>query len=309
MDRVPALAYFMISAVFHYLGPAFAVLLFAHVDVLGVAWLRITAAAVVFGVWRRPWRAWARLDRTRRVLLLLLGCDLAAMNAVFYLAIDRLPLGTVGAIEFAGPVLLAALGLRGRRNAAALLCAAGGVYLLMDVAFTGEPLGFVLAFANCALFTGYVVVGHRVAGTSGPVDSVDVLGAAMLVAAAVAAPVGLGGALPAFGSPDLLAAGVAVGVCSSVIPYVADQKAMAKLPRQTFALLLSLLPATATVIGLVVLTQTPGATELAGVALVMAAVALHKQPSGRQRGKQVVGGRVRVEGSGDHLLRERAESR
>ena len=57
------------SAVFHYLGPAFAVLLFARIDVLGVAWLRIAAAAAVFALWRRPWRAFARLDReTRRTL-------------------------------------------------------------------------------------------------------------------------------------------------------------------------------------------------------------------------------------------------
>src|SRR5829696_7484586 len=108
----PPHVYFLVSAVFHYLGPAFAVLLFARIDVLGVAWLRIAAAALVFAAWRRPWRAVARLDRGGRRLLLAWGIVLAAMNACFYLAIDRLPLGTVAAMEFLPVVALAALGAR-----------------------------------------------------------------------------------------------------------------------------------------------------------------------------------------------------
>src|SRR4051812_30837682 len=95
VTRVPPQAYFMVSAVFHYLGPAFAVLLFARVDVLGVAWLRIAAAAAVFALWRRPWRAYRALDRDGRRLLLAWGAVLAVMNCCFYTAIDRLPLGTV----------------------------------------------------------------------------------------------------------------------------------------------------------------------------------------------------------------------
>src|SRR3954470_4747414 len=95
------------SAVFHYLGPAFAVLLFARVDALGVAWLRIASAAVVLAAWRRPWRMAARLDRSGRRLLLAWGAVLAVMDCCFYLAIDRLPLGTVGAIEFLPVVALA----------------------------------------------------------------------------------------------------------------------------------------------------------------------------------------------------------
>ena len=101
----PPHVYFLVSAVFHYLGPAFAVLLFARVDVLGVAWLRIASAALVFALWRQPWRT--RGARPRRPLLLAgWGVVLAAMNACFYLAIDRLPLGTVATIEFL-PVIAA----------------------------------------------------------------------------------------------------------------------------------------------------------------------------------------------------------
>src|SRR5689334_12803598 len=95
---VPAHFYFVTSAIFHYLGPAFAVLLFGHVEPLGVAWLRIASAALVFAVWRRPWRYFLSLDAADRRTVAALGIVLAAMNSLFYLAIARLPLGTVGAI-------------------------------------------------------------------------------------------------------------------------------------------------------------------------------------------------------------------
>jgi inner membrane transporter RhtA len=198
------------------------------------------------------------------------------MNASFYLAIDALPLGTVAAIEFAGPILLALLGLRSRRNLAALALAAGGVYLLTDVRIEGEPLGFAFAFANAALFTLYVVLGHRLS-RSADASGIDGLAAAMLVAFAVALPIGLVDAVPALAHPLLLGAAVGVGICSSVVPYVFDQLAMARLPRATFAVLISLLPASATVIGLVVLGQVPTAVELAGVALVVVGVALRRE--------------------------------
>ncbi len=275
IDRVPPHAYFLVSAVFHYLGPACAVLLFAHVEPLGVAWLRIASAAVVFALWRRPWRYYRGLPAAARRNVLTLGGVLALMNVCFYLAIDRLPLGTVGAIEFLGPIGLAAFGIGSRRNFAALAIAATGVYLLTNVRVAGQPLGFAFAFADCALFILYIILGHRIA-TDGGAAGVDRLGFAMLVAMAVAFPIGFRQALPALGSPLLLAAGIGVGVSSSVIPYVCDQLAMARLPRATFALLLSLLPAMASVIGAVVLHQLPTVTECSGVALVIAGVLLHR---------------------------------
>jgi inner membrane transporter RhtA len=271
MQRVPPHVYFVGSAVFHYLGPAFAVLLFARVDALGVAWLRIASAALVFALWRRPWRVLRRLDRGTLVAW---GAVLALMNCCFYLAIDRLPLATVAAIEFLPVVGLAAVGARTPRNAAALLLAVPGVYLLTGIRLGGEPLGVALAFANAGLFALYIVLAHRAAQDEG----VDALGAAMLIAAVVVTPLALPEALPAFGDPVALVAGVGVGISSSVIPYVFDQLAMARLPRATYALLVSLLPATAAVIGVVVLSQVPSLAETAGVMLVIAGVALHRAP-------------------------------
>src|SRR5438477_5694928 len=161
-ERIPPHLYFVVSAIFHYLGPSFAVLLFARVEVLGVAWLRIASAAVVFALWRRPWRAARSLNRATWRLVLGWGVVLALMNCCFYEAIARLPLGTVAAIEFMPVVGLAALGARTSRNAAALAAAIAGVYLLTQVRLTGEPLGFALAFANAGLFALYIVLAHRV---------------------------------------------------------------------------------------------------------------------------------------------------
>ncbi len=271
MRRLPPATYFVTSAVLHYLGPSLAVLLFAHVGTLGVAWLRIAAAALVFAVWRRPWRL------VREPLTLALGATLAAMNCLFYLAIARLPLSTVGAIEFLGPVALAAIGVRTSRNLLALLLAVGGVGVLTDVRFGGEPLGFLFAFANCAGFVLYVLLGHRVANQAANRNGIDQLGASMLVAAVLVTPIGSGAAAPTFSHPTWLLWGIGVGITSSVLPYVADQLAMARLARATYALMLSLLPATATIVGLVVLAQVPTPADVAGIVLVIGGVALHKE--------------------------------
>jgi inner membrane transporter RhtA len=215
-----------------------------------------------------------------------LGGVLAAMNSLFYLAIDRLPLATVGAIEFLGTVILAAAGARTPRNLLALAVAVSGVGLLTALRLDGAPLGFAFAFANCAGFMAYVLLGHRIANGApdgsrtgrGSMAGIDQLGAAMLVAAVVATPVGFGGARPALSHPGWLLWGIGVGVCSSVIPYVCDQLAMARLPRATFALMLALLPVFATLIGAVVLHQVPTLRDLLGIGLVIAAIALHRSP-------------------------------
>jgi threonine/homoserine efflux transporter RhtA len=154
IDRAPPHLFFLVSAIFHYLGPSFAVLLFAQIAPLGVAWLRIASAALIFAVWRRPWRVFLVLSARDRAIILALGLVLAAMNSIFYEAIARLPLGTVGAIEFLGPIAIAAYGLRTRRNIFALALAALGVYALTDVRIVGEPLGF----ARCSRSISYSAI-------------------------------------------------------------------------------------------------------------------------------------------------------
>src|ERR1039457_7285185 len=241
VGRMPPTSFFLTSAVFHYLGPSLAVLLFAHVAVLGVAWLRITSAAVVFALWRRPWRILRTADRSQRLVFLALGVVLAAMNSLFYLAVDRLPLSTVGAIEFLGTVILAAAGARTRRNVLALVLAVGGVFVLTAVRLSSQPLGFVFAFANCIGFMLYVMLGHRIANTgagggdspASPMSGIDQLGLSMLIAALVATPFGI-------------------------------------------------VPAAATVIGLIVLGQVPTLQDIAGIGLVIVGVAIHHDPPHRE---------------------------
>jgi inner membrane transporter RhtA len=268
--------YFVVSAVFHYLGPSFAVLLFARVEPLGVAWLRIASAAAVFALWRRPWRALR--GRTGGVwpLVCSFGVVLAVMNACFYLAIDRLPLGTVAAIEFLPVIALAAIGVGSFRNLVALALAVAGVYALVDVRIAAEPLGIAFAFANAVLFACYIVLAHRVARRR-ELGRIDGLAAAMLVATVAVTPLGGSAVVPALHDPVALAAGVGVGIASSVVPYVSDQLAMSRLSRATYSLMVSLLPATATVIGIVVLAQVPHVLEVVGVGLVVCGVALHRE--------------------------------
>jgi inner membrane transporter RhtA len=275
LRSLPPEAYFLVGAVFHYVGPSLAVLLFAYVDVLGVAWLRIAAAAAIFAAWRRPWRTWARLDRDGRRAIVAWGGVLALMNCTFYLAIARLPLGTVAGIEFVPVIALAASGSRTNRNVAALVVAVVGVYLLTDIVIGGEPLGVAFAFANAALFAAYITLGHRAATDSGA-PAIDTLALAMLVAAVIVTPIAGLNAIPALIDPLAVLAGIGIGIASSVIPYVTDQFAMARIKRSTFAVLLSLMPATATVVGIIVLRQVPTLLEVAGVALIVGAVAMHR---------------------------------
>lgn len=207
------------------------------------------------------------------------GAVLAVMNVCFYSAIHRLPLGTVAAIEFVPVIALAAFGAQTRRNLLALALAVPGVYLLTDIQLAGAAIGFAFAFANAVLFSIYIVLADRVAKHP-RLRGIDGLAAAMLIAAVVVTPIAGRQAAPALLDPVALAAGIGVGISSSVIPYVTDQLAMARLPRATYATLVALLPAIATAIGIVVLAQIPTWDEIAGLALVIADVALHRPAEG-----------------------------
>lgn len=271
LDRLPPQGLFIVSAFSQYVGAALAVLLFASVPAAGVAWLRVVAAAAVLVAWRRPWRsAWTS---ARLGLVAAFGMTLALMNLCFYLAIDRLPLGTAVAIEFCGPIFVAALGSRTRRDVIALALGGAGVLALADVHLTGSPGGFALAAGAGVFWAAYIVLGHRVAADRA-IRAQDGLALAMAIGALGLAPALVWSAVPALVDPLLLAACLAVGVASSVVPYALEQIAMRRLPRARFALLLALLPATAAVVGAIVLGQVPSLVEAAGIALVVAAASL-----------------------------------
>jgi inner membrane transporter RhtA len=268
LDRLPPQALFVMGAVSQYVGAALAVLLFAKVPAAGVAWLRVLASAGVLIAWRKPWHTHWTAPRLKIVTAF--GLVLATMNVTFYLAIDRLPLGTAVAIEFCGPIAVAALGSRTRRDYAALALATLGVLALADVHIVGSPGGLAFAVAAGVAWAGYIVIGHRMAADEG-IRPQDGLALGMGIGALAYAPILLGRAIPAFEDPVLLAACIAVGILSSAVPYALEQVAMRRLARPRFALLLALLPATAAIVGAVILGQIPTPVEAAGIALIVIA--------------------------------------
>ena len=268
LAALPPELLFVAGAVSQYLGAALAVLLFDRVDAAGVALLRVASAAVVLLAWRRPR---LRRERPQWLLIAAFGVALALMNLTFYLAIARIPVGTAVAIEFAGPVAVAAFGSRRSRDWIALATGVAGVLLVADARLGDHSAGVALALLAGLFWAGYIVLGHRVAAAGGGVDS---LALAMLAGAVAIAPGTASQAASAFSDAALLAAVLGVGLLSSVMPYAIDQLTLRRLARHRFALTLAVLPATAIVIGSVVLGQLPTLAEAAGILLVMAAIAL-----------------------------------
>ncbi len=265
-------ALFVVSAVSQYVGAAIAVGLFDELTAGGVAWLRVLAAGALIVVLRRAWRrTWTRAELGWSAAF---GVVLAAMNLTFYLAIDELPLGNAVAIEFIGPIAVAAIGTRTARNAAALLLTVAGIALLAEVTPDATVRGLVFILMAGALWGGYILLGHRVAHSG---VSIDGLGVGMAAGAVAIAPFGLGAVGPGIDAPSLLVLAALTGVLSNALPYGIDQVVLARLPRERFALLLALLPVTATLIGLIALHQTPTWPEAAGIAVIIAALTLSRR--------------------------------
>jgi inner membrane transporter RhtA len=273
--RVPAPVLFVVGAVSMYVGAALAVALFDRLPPSAVAVLRLLGAAVVLLAWRRPARSAWRGARFWRASAF--GLATALMNIAFYEAIARLPLGTAVAIEFCGPVAVAAVASRRPRDVAAVLFAAVGVLLIADVRWSGSPSGVLWALGAATMWAAYIVLGKRVASGGNGLDDMAV---GFAVAAVVLSPLLLAGgpgALGALADPVVLVLAVGVGVLSSVVPYVLDQVVLRRLGQARFAVLLALLPATATVVGLVGLAQLPTVLEFVGIGAVVAAVALRSR--------------------------------
>lgn len=291
--RLAIPAVFVVGAVFQYLGAAVGVFLFETVDPVAVAWLRGFGAAVVLLAWRRPWRSYRDVNvgpgssavRSRRRLAFAaaLGIATVGMNALFYEAIDRLPLGAAVAIEFLGPVAVAAVGSRKPSDFLALLLVVSGVGAIASAQFAGEGVGLVgvgFALGSAALWAAYIVLGKSVADAGDGLDdlaagfgiAVLVLAVPLFVPYAVANP-GL------LGDLRIWLLGLGVGLLSSVVPYVLDQVVLVRVGRARFALLLALLPTTATVVGALVLQQIPTILETVGIVAVIVAVVIGGLPT------------------------------
>ncbi|MGU3502045.1 EamA family transporter [Mycobacterium sp. C31M] len=263
--------FFIAGAISQYLGAALGVFLFDTTDPTSVAWLRCAVAGLVLVLWRRPWR----VTWTRRGIAVAaaFGVVTVAMNVAFFESIARIPLGTAVAIEFLGPVAVAAAGSRRARDLLAVALVAAGVVLLAGVAPDIDPVGIGFALLAAAMWAGYILLGKRVADAGAGLDSLAVGMAA--AAGLLAAPL-LAGQLIAdpavFASAHTWLLGLGVGILSTALPYALDQVVLTRIGRARFALLLALLPVTAAVVGAVVLLQRPTLTEVLGITLVVAAL-------------------------------------
>lgn len=270
--RFPAEGLFVVSAISQYVGASIAVGLFDDADPATVAWFRVLGAAVVLlaiaGRRSTPW--------TRRALAsaAVFGVATAAMNLFFYLAIDRIDLGKSVAIEFIGPIVVAAATTRTTRNAAALGLTVIGVVTLGGVEVANNTLGLVFILTASALWAAYIVTGSRVALDG---DDLTGLGVGLAIGTVALAPVGLPGSGPVWVSPTLLLLCCATGVFSNAIGYGIDQYVLRRIPVRRFSLLLATLPVTAVFIGWIALGQQPAPFDWLGIALVLGGVSLQER--------------------------------
>lgn len=271
---MPAPALFLVSGFTQYAGAALAVGLFAVIPPASVAWWRLAVSAVVLLAWRRPWRqSWTRRELAGAALF---GVVLATMNVVFYVAIAYLPLGTAVAIEFLGPVAVAAATGRGWRDRMAIALAALGVVLLAGVQLEGGLtndvlIGLLAILGSAAAWAGYILLGRRIAVKR---DGISALAVGMTAGALVYSPLAVGALAPVITDVRRALAVLGIAVLSSVIPYAIEQLVLRRVTAARFAILLALLPVTAAVIGAIFLQQVPTIVEAFGMVLVCAAIVL-----------------------------------
>jgi inner membrane transporter RhtA len=269
IDRAPPEALFIIAAISQYIGASIAVMLFDRADPQTVTWFRLLGATIALLVISPGFqRGWTRAQLGAAAIF---GVATALMNLFFYLAIARVDLGKSVAIEFIGPIIVAAALTRTGRNALALSIAVVGVAVLGGVEIGQNTLGLVFILAASAMWAVYIVVGARVARLDRGVAG---LGVGLGIGVLALAPIGLPGSGPVWAAPTLLVLALLTGVFSNSIAYGIDQYVLRRIPIRRFSVLLALLPATAVVVGWVVLGQRPSTLDGIGIALILLAVML-----------------------------------
>ncbi|MED7923457.1 EamA family transporter [Nonomuraea sp. LP-02] len=267
-DSIPPSSLVLLAIFSVQLGAGLAKELFAVLPPSAVVFLRIAAGALIMGAFVRPrlkgltWRDWA--------VGVGFGLTLALMNLSFYEALARLPMGIAVAIEFLGPLGVAVAASRRRIDLLWVTLAGTGVALLApwgdSASASWAGIGFALVAGAC--WAGYILLsaaaGRRFPGTSG-------LAFAMMVSAVVIAPVGVTTGGADLLQPHLLLIGVGVGLLSSVIPYSLELQALRRMPPQVFGILMSLEPAVAALIGVLLLGEILHAQHWVAIVCVVAA--------------------------------------
>jgi len=275
LETAPPEALFVLSGISQYVGAVIAVRLFEQLAPAPSAWFRVIGAAfwlLLFsaGDLRRN----GRFTGPQLKAAALFGVATAFMNLTFYMAISRLDLGKGVAIEFIGPITVAALTTRTRRNAAALLLAALGVVVLSGIEIDNEPLGLLFIFLAASCWAAYIVVGARVAQYDRGVAG---LGVGLVFGAVVLTPFGIAQSGPAWSDVSLIGLCFLVGFFSNAVAYGIDQYTFRRIPVRRFSVLLALLPVTATVFGFLFLDQTPSNADILGIVLVLGGVVIQQR--------------------------------
>ena len=252
-------------------GAAIATNLFDEIGSAGASALRLGLAAVVLVAWSRPdVRSWSAEHRRSVVLL---GLSMAVMNYAFYEAVSRIPLGAAITIEFLGPLGLAvALTRRWHELVFVALALAGVVILGLgqhgSVEGSLDPVGVAAALVAALFWAGYILAGSRLATTEPGIAS---LAGACTVAAVLVVPIGVVSSGDALLDGRVLLLGLAMAVLASVVPYSFELRALERMAKRTFSILVALEPAIGALVGVVLLDQHLGAVSFLGVAMVVAA--------------------------------------
>ncbi|MFZ9040370.1 MAG: EamA family transporter [Ilumatobacteraceae bacterium] len=271
-ERLPPETLFVVSALSQYVGAAIAIGVFDRVEPQTVAWFRVMGASMaLLAVSPGFHRGWTSRDLAGAVVF---GVATAAMNLTFYLAIDRVDLGKSVAIEFIGPIAVAAVMTRSVRNGVALTFAVVGVVTLGGVELGDNALGVAFILASSALWAAYIVLGSRVALNRSGVAGLAV---GLAIGTVVLTPIGAPSSGPVWVSPSLLVLCCATGVFSNAIGYGIDQHVMRRIPIRRFSLLLATLPVSALFVGWVALGQRPSRLDIAGIVLVLVGVAIQER--------------------------------
>lgn len=252
------------------IGATFAKQLIPTIGAAGTTALRLGLSALLLVVLQRPWRSMP--SQSARPVVLAYGVSLGAMNSVFYLALDRIPLGIAVAIEFVGPLAVAVFASRRRLDYLWVGLAAIGLSLLLPITHSGaalDPIGVLYALAAGVGWALYIVFGQKAGQAEGP--SASTWG--LMVAALLTVPVGIADAGARLFDPSILPFGVGVAIFSSAFPYTLEMIALRRLSTKVFGTLMSFEPAIAAIAGVVLLQERLTITQWTAIgAIILASV-------------------------------------